>query len=362
MSYIGNTPGVSSQRTVLEEVITGSPKSTFVPQSGYVKGYVDVLVNGHELDATDYTAEDGITVNLAVAAAVGDTVKVKAWIPRGLSDGYTKSEADALFFLKSGGSLTGGLTAAGNLLMTANDGNARVVGVSNGTNTTLVLQGGGNGAGALGGNIELGRDGNNMYDAAVSRFRSLDGSTQYGQFDATGFSFANYLTGGAVPLARLTASGTTALGGTASGSTFLRGDGSWADPVTTLFANNVSATTNANRTIGYSTAYTDHLSVNITLSKPGPVCVSALFANFYEAGAVDGKAYIFISSGNSSYEYDVGQQGTANMGMGPHSLMHIFGNIPAGTYTVYLRVRNLGSGSNWILNNYIGSDGLYVMY
>lgn len=131
---------------------------------------------------------------------------------------------------------------------------------------------------------------------------------------------------------------------------------------TAIFANNVSATTTTNRAIGYSTAYTDHLTVTITLSKPGPVCVSALFANFYESGAVDGKAYIFISSGNSSYEYDVGQQGTANMGMGSHSLMHIFGNIPAGTYTVYLRVRNLGSGSNWILNNYIGQDGLYVMY
>lgn len=130
----------------------------------------------------------------------------------------------------------------------------------------------------------------------------------------------------------------------------------------TLFANNVQAITSTNRSVGYSTSYQDHLSVNITLSKPGPVCVSALFANFYESGAVYGQAYIFISSGNSSYEYDVGQQGTANMGMGSHSLMHIFGNIPAGTYTVYLRVRNIGSGSTWILNNFIGNDGLYVMY
>ena len=129
-----------------------------------------------------------------------------------------------------------------------------------------------------------------------------------------------------------------------------------------LFNNSVEATTSTNRAIGYSTAWTDHLSATITLSKAGPVCVSALFANFYESGAVDGWAYIFISSGNSSYAYSVGQQGTANMGMGSHSLLHIFGNIPAGTYTVTLRVRNLGSGSNWILNNFIGYDGLYVMY
>jgi hypothetical protein len=130
----------------------------------------------------------------------------------------------------------------------------------------------------------------------------------------------------------------------------------------TIFNNSATVSTNVNRAIGYSTAWTDHLSVNITLSKPGPVCVSALFANFYESGAVDGWAYVFISSGNSSYAYSIGQQGTANMGMGSHSLMHIFGNIPAGTYTVTLRVQNLGSGSNWILNNYIGYDGLYVMY
>lgn len=188
MSYIGNTPGVSSQRVVLEEVITGSPKSAFTPISGYIKGYLDVLVNGVEIDTADYTAADGVTVTLTTAAAVGDTVKIKTWLPRGLSDGYLKTEADARFLNLAGGTLTGGLTAAGNFLMTANDGGARVVGVSNGTNTTLVLQGGGNGAGALGANIELGRDGNGMFDAGVSRFRSLDGSTQYGEFNSSGLS------------------------------------------------------------------------------------------------------------------------------------------------------------------------------
>ena len=110
MSMIGNTPGVSSQRTVLEEVVTGSPKSNFVPQGGYVIGYVDVLVNGTEIDSSDFTAADGVNINLAVAAAVGDTVKVKAWLPRGLSDGYLKTEADALLATKlplAGGQLTG---------------------------------------------------------------------------------------------------------------------------------------------------------------------------------------------------------------------------------------------------------------
>jgi hypothetical protein len=107
MSYIGNTPGVSSQRVVLEEVVTGSPKSTFVPQSGYIIGYVDVLVNGLEIDSSDFTAPDGVNINLVTAAGVGDTVKVKTWLPRGLSDGYLKTEADARFLNLAGGQLTG---------------------------------------------------------------------------------------------------------------------------------------------------------------------------------------------------------------------------------------------------------------
>ena len=109
MSYIGNTPGVSSQRVVLEEVVSGSPKSTFTPISGYTLGYVDVLVNGVEVDTADFTASDGVNVTLATAAAVGDTVKIKTWLPRGLSDGYLKSEADAKYVAKAGSTMTGDL-------------------------------------------------------------------------------------------------------------------------------------------------------------------------------------------------------------------------------------------------------------
>lgn len=109
MAYIGNTPGVSSQRVVLEEVISGAPKSAFTPISGYTLGYVDVLVNGVEIDSNEFTAPDGVTVTLTSAAQIGDTVKIKTWLPRGLSDGYLKSEADARFLNLAGGTLTGRL-------------------------------------------------------------------------------------------------------------------------------------------------------------------------------------------------------------------------------------------------------------
>ena len=97
MAYIGNTPGVSSQRFVQRETVSGSAKSLFVVSSGYSLGYVDVFVNGAQLDESDFTATDGVSVTLAVAAQVGDIVRIIAWLPRGLSDGYLKSEADAKF-------------------------------------------------------------------------------------------------------------------------------------------------------------------------------------------------------------------------------------------------------------------------
>lgn len=131
---------------------------------------------------------------------------------------------------------------------------------------------------------------------------------------------------------------------------------------TALFNNTTYSETETNRTLGYSTGWTGHLSVSITLARRGPVFVHAQFANFYESGAVRGQARITVSNGSLSYEYDVGQQGTANMAMGSHTLSHVFGDMPIGTWTVTLDTRNIGSGSNWILNNFIGKDGLYVMY
>lgn len=190
MSYIGNTPGVSSQRVVLEEVITGSPKSAFTPISGYIKGYVDVLINGVEIDTADFTAADGITVTLGTAAAVGDTVKIKTWLPRGLSDGYLKSEADAKF----------APLVNGNLIMAPNAGSNRVIGFASGTDTTLVLQGGGTSGG--GANLELTRDARAFLDATTTEIRSLDGSTVYGVFNSTGFGV-----GTSSPLAKINASG-----------------------------------------------------------------------------------------------------------------------------------------------------------
>jgi hypothetical protein len=97
MAYIGNSPGVASQRIVSKFTATAS-QTTFTPTSGYTVGYLDVYLNGVKLiNGDDYTASNGSTFVLASGAASGDIVESVAYLPRGLSDGYTKAEADARY-------------------------------------------------------------------------------------------------------------------------------------------------------------------------------------------------------------------------------------------------------------------------
>lgn len=96
MAYIGNSPGVASQRVVTEVTATNG-QTEFTPTSGYNIGYIDVFMNGVKLiNGTDFTADDGSVVTLTTGANTGDIIEMQAFIPRGLSDGYLKSETDAL--------------------------------------------------------------------------------------------------------------------------------------------------------------------------------------------------------------------------------------------------------------------------
>ncbi len=110
MSYIGNSPGVASQRVETAFTATSS-QTVFTPSSGYTPGYCDVYQNGVKLvNGDDYTAADGVTVTLATGAASGDSIVIVASFPRGLTDGYLKSEADAKYLTIANPSYTGTLT------------------------------------------------------------------------------------------------------------------------------------------------------------------------------------------------------------------------------------------------------------
>ena len=97
MAYIGNAPGFSTQRIVTTFTATGG-QTSFSPTGGYILNYVDAYYNGVKLVAgDDFTATNGTSIVLTVAASAGDVVEVVSYIPRGLSDGYTKAEADDRF-------------------------------------------------------------------------------------------------------------------------------------------------------------------------------------------------------------------------------------------------------------------------
>jgi hypothetical protein len=106
MSYIGNSPGVASQRVTTTLTATAG-QTQFTTLSGYILGYVDVYLNGSKLiNGVDFEAITGTYITLFTAAVVDDVVELVSYIPRGLTDGYTKAEADAKFLDVAGDTAT----------------------------------------------------------------------------------------------------------------------------------------------------------------------------------------------------------------------------------------------------------------
>jgi hypothetical protein len=78
MSYIGNEPIVSATRTITEVTATAG-QTVFTANGGYTVGYIDVFLNGAQLQTVDFTATNGTTVTLTEAAQVGDVIRLVAW-------------------------------------------------------------------------------------------------------------------------------------------------------------------------------------------------------------------------------------------------------------------------------------------
>lgn len=85
---------------------------------------------------------------------------------------------------KTGDTMTGTLTVGGNVLASPNSGNARVFGVSGGTNTTVIIQSGA--AVGSGPNLELDANHVAYLDSNNIQFRNTDASVLYGKFDTSG--------------------------------------------------------------------------------------------------------------------------------------------------------------------------------
>ena len=110
MAYLGVEPGSRSIRTSTVHTATAG-QNTFNVTGGYMKGYVDVYVNGTK--TLNFSATDNQSVVLSSNASLNDKVEIIAYAPLAIYSTVSKS-GDAM-----GGDLT-----LPNLIATANVGGA----------------------------------------------------------------------------------------------------------------------------------------------------------------------------------------------------------------------------------------------
>ena len=113
--YIGRAPSDSSVTVARQTNQPTGVTTTFVFNSGYDVGYLDVYFNGSKLiNALDYTATDTQNVTLTIAAVSGDVVEFVAYKAFNLSNVVSSTPGDftvdgtvtATSFVGSGANLT----------------------------------------------------------------------------------------------------------------------------------------------------------------------------------------------------------------------------------------------------------------
>ena len=132
--YIGRAPSDSSITVARQTNQPTGVTTTFVFNSGYDVGYLDVYVNGSKLiNALDYTASDTQNVSLTTAAQSGDVIEFVAYKAFNLTNVVSSTSGD----LTVEGSVTasGSVTATGNVTATSfiGDGSS-LTGIANTNN------------------------------------------------------------------------------------------------------------------------------------------------------------------------------------------------------------------------------------
>ncbi|MDB4676327.1 hypothetical protein OAH93_01655 [Flavobacteriales bacterium] len=118
--YIGSKAAVVSSGVERKKTYAITTSTTSLTGLNYTVGKVHVFQNGVRLlDGTDYTATNGTSITLTVAAQSGDNVVVVSQASFQLSEHYTSAEADAEFVTKTGDTMSGGLTVQGTVAATA---------------------------------------------------------------------------------------------------------------------------------------------------------------------------------------------------------------------------------------------------
>jgi hypothetical protein len=112
--YIGSKAAVVSSGVERKKTYAITTSTTSLTGLNYTVGKVHVYQNGVRLlDGTDYTATNGTSITLTVAAQSGDNVVVVSQASFQLSEHYTSAEADAEFVTKTGDTMSGNLDVTG---------------------------------------------------------------------------------------------------------------------------------------------------------------------------------------------------------------------------------------------------------
>ena len=113
--YIGSKASVVSSGVERKKTYSITGSTTSLTGLNYTVGKVHVFQNGVRLlDGTDYTATNGTSITLTVAAQSGDNVVVVSQASFQLSESYTSTEADAEFVTKTGDTMSGNLSFGDN--------------------------------------------------------------------------------------------------------------------------------------------------------------------------------------------------------------------------------------------------------
>ena len=113
--YIGSKTSVVSSGVERKKTYSITGSTTSLTGLNYTVGKVHVYQNGVRLlDGTDYTATNGTSITLTVAAQSGDNVVVVSQASFQLSEHYTSAEADAEFVTKTGDTMSGDLSFGDN--------------------------------------------------------------------------------------------------------------------------------------------------------------------------------------------------------------------------------------------------------
>ena len=92
--YLGNPPVVNASRLVYDAYATQG-QTVITPPGGYTVGQVEVIINGSQLSADDFTATDGSTIVLAQGMGLNDTIKIVAYGTFAVANTYSQAQVDA---------------------------------------------------------------------------------------------------------------------------------------------------------------------------------------------------------------------------------------------------------------------------